>query len=73
MKRSFAKKEPVIIFDQLLKIKKKVKSICVTNGIVFLCFLSFKEKEKEKKKENSYKGLLALRIEYEIMFVFQII
>lgn len=38
-----------------------------------LCFFAFYHLKKRKKKENSYKGFLALRIEYEIMFVFQII
>lgn len=49
MKHSFAKKEPLIIFDQLLKIKKSRKDVC-DKGIV--CFFTFYhlEKEKERKK-----------------------
>lgn len=49
MKHSFAKKEPLIISDQLLKIKKSRKDVC-DKGIV--CFFAFYhlEKEKERKK-----------------------
>lgn len=39
MKHSFAKKEPLIIFDQLLKIKK-VERMCVTKALcVSLLFI----------------------------------
>lgn len=48
MKRSFAKKEPLIIFDQLLKIKK-VEWMCVTKALCFFAFYHL-EKEKERKK-----------------------